>query len=453
MKKWVLPLVAFLLLLSINLVTSKDYISNGDFTYGSSGWVRGIDPAWTNFPFSCMNYRCANMTATTSYDTSIYQTFTPITDNVTISFNYETTGSANLDIYISNSTGIISNLVHYGSNTSGITTYTNTLSVVGLNSIIFYCGVTSTDYCHVDDVSIVTHTPHYITTKKAVCERFIPTSLSDENQTYTCDTTGIDTTDCSDITGVRGNLYLETVNNTPCVNYSTPALNLSYIFQTTQHEYNIFPFCILNMPQNESSSFGMTANAISVAYLNKIGVFSSCSFYYNYTFRQNNITPYKLYCDLEVDCAIDTSSLGTSCSSYCEDGYQYINGTYDTTSGLCVNFTSILKCQSGFCGSSLTSCGETVISGNPTPLYELNTTALTKSYLNLLFSPMGIVWAMLEMLQGVIIFYTGNEELGLLALGILSFGLGYLGIITSWLGYLTAFLIFEIMVLKGVKIK
>jgi hypothetical protein len=183
-------------------------------------------------------------------------------------------------------------------------------------------------------------------------------TLTNFNTTYSCQTTPIDTSQCSNITTVLGNqkLYFMPKNLTcPNTSYNIStafAFNNSNVFSNSNSNACIDYFYYNNPRYADFSS------NLNQYYLNKTKVFGTCYYYNNNT---NNILA-SMYCDLKVTCQLFAN---VSCTQRCVNGVLYLNGTRDSQTGEC-SFPlplNTVQCANAYC-SSPTTCGTANIIGN-----------------------------------------------------------------------------------------
>lgn len=259
------------------------------------------------------------------------------------------------------------------------------------------------------------------------CTSYFINSTHDNN-TYSCQTSNIDTTNCQAI----GTVYGQTKNwvDSSSFDYlfSGHAFNASgSLFEETFTGFAPpLPNPPIGYPQNEHD-YNLAP------YFNNSGVFDTCYFTKNAT---TNASLSRIECNLWVDCGLNMTS--RDCSSVCVDGIIYKDGQYNETSGSCANFTSYSQCPFPFCGST-SSCTVPIVQGNYTyPFYALNTTStLASSVLGFFVSPMGMMFVVMFLIE-IGFYYMTNEFFTLILFSVMNFIYGVLGFYPSWVGVIMA---------------
>jgi parallel beta-helix repeat protein len=287
---------------------------------------------------------------------------------------------------------------------------------------------------------------------KSTCQmNFVDYAPAYMNQTFSCQTNPIDTSNCLTIPKVFGKYFAVFYNTTAkCTEASGLLGNFtgSYAFNQTNTVFYEQDYCtpfllvwdIWTTPLTHVHSDNNTD-----AYLSPTGsAYSTCRYYYN----NSNLTVSTIDCELDIDCGMNISALNKDCSVLCQNGVLYHNGIWDNNINTCVNFSSSEVCSIGC--ASLTSCTTpTIILPNQTAnIQNLNITSTSAGKVIALFnSPLGYTIIFFFIIE-IFIFLLTNEFLAVTTFSIFCFITGLTGLMPSGIGYLLAFFGFEILITR-----
>ena len=302
------------------------------------------------------------------------------------------------------------------------------------------CGVGGCDH-FIDNITFGL-SELFVTTLVGNCNiKFLDTPDQFVNQSFSCETSPIDTRECIAIGDVSGQIRDTYYNESLKCLENQGVFPFEYEFNVSSTRQDSQSFCILGTMVRTSGLFILPfhvfaePNSNSDKYLNNSGAFSTCTYDYNNT----NVSIQQMECRLRIECGLNLST-NRNCDSICRDGTLFENGTFSDILGQCVFDQNSIKskCLIG-CGTP-TSCAELIIFnetiGEPFQTQNI-TSPFLKGFVELFVSPHGIFLIVLYLVS-ITACILLNERIGIYVIIIMSFMFAILTWIPTWIGFLSA---------------